>query len=291
MPDKPRRRRLFAWVFSGLLVLAAVVLAYAYAEARRDPVVRRANLALHDWPFGGRPITVALLSDIHLGNAAMDGARLARIADQVTALRPDVVLIAGDVVDGRGGEGGEQFAGGLAAPLSRLRAPLGVVAVLGNHDHWASTNVIARSFARAGITLLANQAVRRGPLAIAGVDDEYTHHDQANGTLASARRLGGATVVLSHAPDLARRLPTGVLLLAGHTHCGQVVLPAWGPATTHSWVTGEPLFDPRYRCGLIHDSGRTLVVTAGLGTSDVPLRLGAPPDIWLVRLGPPTPSP
>lgn len=278
------RRLLVA--LAAMIVLGAALTAYALAEARRDPVVRRVTLALVDWPTGARPIRVVLLSDVHLGNRAMDPGRLTRIADRVTALRPDLVLIAGDSVAATGGAQGKEYAPLLAAPLSRLHAPLGVVAVLGNHDHWAAPAAVPQALARAGIALLVNQAVRRGPLAIAGVDDQYTGHDRPADTFAAAHRLGGAAVVLSHAPDVAHRLPAGSVLFAGHTHCGQVVLPLWGPLTTHVPTTGKALYDPRYRCGLVRDGGRTLVVTAGLGTSDVPVRLGAPPDVWLVRLGP-----
>jgi predicted MPP superfamily phosphohydrolase len=284
-------RRWLLGLAAAMIVLGAALTAYTLAEARRDPVVRRATLGLAGWPAGARPVRVALLSDIHLGSRAMDARRLTRIADRITALSPDLVLIAGDVVDGHGGARGEEYAPLLAAPLTHLHAPLGVVAVLGNHDHWAATGAVQQALNRAGVTLLVNQATRAGPLAIAGIDDQFTGHDRAEGTLAAARRLGGATLALSHAPDVARHLPAGTLLVAGHTHCGQVVLPLWGPLTTHALATGEALFDPRYRCGLVHDRGRTLVVTAGLGTSDVPVRLGAPPDVWLLTLGPAAISP
>ena len=96
------------------------------------------------------------------------------------------------------------------------------------------------------------------------------------------RRLPGARIILSHSPDPFPRLPGDVtLMLAGHTHCGQVRLPILGAVKTMS------AYGQRYACGLIREHGRTLIVTAGLGTSGVPLRLGAVPDLWLVRLGPP----
>lgn len=68
------------------------------------------------------------------------------------------------------------------------------------------------------------------------------------------------------------------LLLAGHTHCGQIVLPLYGPVAQ--------VAAPRYRCGIVHERGNMIVVTAGLGTSTVPLRFGAPPDLWVLTLGP-----
>jgi predicted MPP superfamily phosphohydrolase len=94
------------------------------------------TLPLAGWPADTPPISVALLSDIHLGNLAMDGVRLSAIVDQVNAARPDLVLIAGDFTVGHDAVGAAERAAGLESPLSRLNARLGVVAVLGNHDHW-----------------------------------------------------------------------------------------------------------------------------------------------------------
>ena len=108
----------------------AALLLFAFVESRRDPVVRRATLALPDWPHGAPPIRVALVSDLHLGNASTDVARLTRIADQVSARRPDLILLAGDFVAG----GRRESVAQLAGPLAHLHAPLGVVAVPGNHD-------------------------------------------------------------------------------------------------------------------------------------------------------------
>jgi predicted MPP superfamily phosphohydrolase len=95
------------------------------------------------------------------------------------------------------------------------------------------------------------------------------------------RRLTGARLILTHSPDIAPNLPPQVsLLLAGHTHCGQVVLPLLGP------ISEVSRYGARYRCGIRREGGRIVVVTAGLGTSGGPFRLGAPPDLWLLTLGP-----
>ena len=85
--------------------------------------------------------------------------------------------------------------------------------------------------------------------------------------------------MLAHSPDVAPDLPVDVsLLLAGHTHCGQIVLPFYG-ALGHVSKFGD-----RFGCGVVHEGSRTTIVSAGLGTSVMPLRLGAPADLWLVRL-------
>ncbi|HEX8483047.1 MAG TPA: metallophosphoesterase [Allosphingosinicella sp.] len=219
----------------------------------------------------------------------MDAERLGRIVSEVNAARPDLVLLAGDFMVGHDAVGASRRAAGLQAPLCRLTARLGVIAVLGNHDHWTSPTSVRAALARAGVKVLRNEALRRGPITILGIDDAFSGHDDVSATLASWRRVGGIPLVLTHAPDVALKLPGDIpLVMAGHTHCGQVVLPWIGPLLTRApkqqWKT---LYDPRYRCGVVQDRGRVVLVTAGLGSGTSPLRLGAPPDWWLVRIGAP----
>lgn len=135
------------------------------------------------------------------------------------------------------------------------------------------------------MTVLANASTRRGAISLVGVDDAYSGHADPRRSLGA--EAGVPEVVLTHSPDLVHSLPTGraPLLLAGHTHCGQGVLPWLGPVTDQGPRTGRRLYDSRYRCGVVVDPGRTVIVTAGLGAS-IALRFGAPPDIWLVRVGP-----
>jgi predicted MPP superfamily phosphohydrolase len=271
-----------------LALLAMLAIAMGLREAESTPIERRTTLALAGWPAHTPPISVALLSDIHLGNRAMDTVRLRAIVDQVNAARPDLVLIAGDFTVGHDAVGATERAASLESPLSRLNAPLGAIAVLGNHDHWTAPDAIRAALARAGITVLENEAARRGPVTILGVDDAFSGHDDIAATIASWRRLGGVPIILTHTPDLVHRLRDGFpLVLAGHTHCGQVVVPWFGPllarAPKQQWRT---LYDARYRCGVVQDPHRVVVVTAGLGSGTTPIRLGAPPDWWLLEVGP-----
>jgi predicted MPP superfamily phosphohydrolase len=271
---------------AGVLALILIIAAIGLANVQAVPIIRRVSVKLPGLTAGSPPIQVALLSDIHLGNRGMGQGRLAGIVDQVTAARPDLILIAGDFVTGHDAEGIETRAAGLTAPLSRLRAPLGVFAVLGNHDHWTSPTAVRSALQKAGIAILENQAERRGPLAIIGIGDRFSGHDDMARSIAAARRIGGAPIIVTHSPDIVSTLPAGFpLVLAGHTHCGQVVLPWIGPLLTRAprdhW---RPLYTLRYRCGLVRDPGRLTVVTAGLGSGSVPIRLGAMPDWWLLTL-------
>ena len=254
---------------------------WAYWTAIADPVVREAELGLPGWPAGAPPVRAVLIADLHVAGPDMPPARLARIVAQVNALRPDLVLIAGDFISDKRASTRHYSQAEAAAPLAGLRAPLGVFAVLGNHDHWRDAAGARAALVAAHVRLLDNEAAQVGPLALGGLDDAFTRHADLATTLNAMRALPGARILLSHSPDPFPRLPRDVtLMLAGHTHCGQVRLPLIGAVKTMS------AYGQRYACGLIRENGRTLIVTAGLGTSGLPLRLGAVPDLWLVRLGP-----
>lgn len=278
------------WLTAFLLLLIALVgfVAWLMANARAMPIVRRADIAL---PFPAdaprKAVTVALLTDSHMSGPDNSPARMARIVAQVNALRPDLILLGGDYIgDDKGGA--TYDAAASIAPFAGLRAPLGVVAILGNHDSRSRKNRAAlsgpdwqRAFARIGITLLQDAAVRRGPLAIGGVKDIYTRKIDLPGTLRAMAQVGGAPLLLSHGPDVFPLLPDqSMLALVGHTHCGQVALPFAGIVYVPS------KYGTRYACGLYRDGARTMIVSGGLGTSGFPVRMLAPPDIWLVTIRP-----
>lgn len=278
-----RRRPILRRIGFGLVALLVILIAllgYGYWQATQPPVVRRATLALADWPAGAQPVTVALLSDMHVAGPDMLPERLGRIVAQVNALKPDLILLAGDHVSYRALATRHYSPAEAIAPLGGLHAPLGVVAVLGNHDRFGPFHTRAALRAK-GITLLVNEAVRRGPLVIGGLDLGFWQQDRIARTERAMAALGpGPRIVLSHAP----RTPTGLrrpvgAIFAGHTHCGQIVLPLIGPLAAYAARRWLP-------CGRQTLRGSPMFVSAGLGTSLVPLRFGAPPDIWLVRLGP-----
>src|SRR6185503_19629065 len=133
---------------------------------------------------------------------------------------------------------------------ARLRPRLATVAVPGNHDHWRNAAGVRRELERRGIVVLANAARRFGPVTIGGLDDDFTGHANLPATLRAMAGLGGAPIVLSHSPDPFPDLPRAAgVMLAGHTHCGQIRYP-WGggPATMSRY--GE-----RYACGEVRENG------------------------------------
>ena len=255
-----------------LLVLAVLLLGLGvvgWREAQQDPIVRRTAIALPGWPVGAPPVTVLLLSDIHVSRPDMTPARLRHIVRRLNRLRPDAVMIAGDFTSGKplSLKVGSRAA---IAPLADLHAPLGTYAVLGNNDHARGVSETRWALAEAKIQLLQDRAARVGPLVVGGIDDSVSGHADFEGTLRQMAALPGPKLLLSHGTNHFAFLPPWVrLMLAGHTHCGQA-----------RWL------QPRAPCGVMRRDGHVMVVSAGLGTSIAPVRLGAPPDVWLLRLGP-----
>ena len=264
-----------------LLGLGAAGFAWGYATAVSAPVVRRATVQLADWPPGAAPLKIVLISDLHVVGPDMPPQRLARIVKRINALGPDLVLIAGDMVSDRRLSTRSYSTRESIEPLARLRPRLGTYAVLGNHDHWRDAGEAREALARAGIRLLDNEAVAIGPLALGGLNDAFSGYADPEATVAAMRSLPGARLLLSHTPDPFAKLPDDIgLMVAGHTHCGQIILPLIGPLASFSD------YGDRFACGLIRESGKTLIVSAGLGASMLPVRIGAVPDMWLIELEP-----
>ena len=273
---KSRLRRLL----TVLAVIGLVLAMLGYWNATRDPIVRQASLAVSGWPQGEAPLKVLLVSDIHVAGPDMPPARLRRIIGELNRLKSDVVLIAGDLVSEKRTATHIYTASQVVAPLADFRARLGTVAALGNHDHWFDPAALASELRRHGIRVLENEAAGIGPLVVGGVGDEFTGHDDLAATYAAMDQLPAKPrIVMTHSPDIVPDLPQPVAaVFAGHTHRGQISLPLIGPISRMS------RYGHRFACGAINDSGQAVFVAAGLGTSILPLRFGAPPDVWLVTL-------
>ncbi len=260
---------------------AVVAVGFMYWSAVREPLVRRTIVAMGDWPAGAVPVRVAFLTDIHVAGPDMPPDRLAEIVAQVNRLAPDVVLLAGDFVSDKRTATRRYSVMEAVAPLERLRARYGAIAVLGNHDHWRNATQTKIALERASVRLLDNDAFTAGPLRIGGVDDAFTDKDDVTATLRAMRSGPGSRLILTHSPDIAPEIPRDVtLLLAGHTHCGQIRLPLIG-AFSYMSDYGE-----RFGCGLARLGKLRIVTSAGLGTSILPLRLWTRPEIWLIELRP-----
>jgi uncharacterized protein len=266
-----------------LAALAAgfLLLLYMTLQASSDPAVHRFRYTPAAWPAGVSSVRLVLLTDTHVSGPDMPPARLRRIVETINRLNPDMVLLGGDFVSSKKLATKRYSAAEAIAPFAALHAPFGVYAVIGNHDHWDDVGAIRRELKRNGVVVLDNTAVRQGPITIGGVDDDFTGHADVRRVAEAMHRLGGIPILLSHSPDIFPATPGSIgLVLAGHTHCGQVSLPFVGPLFTAS------RFGRQYYCGIARSGNQTLIVSGGVGTSLLPIRLGAPPDLWVVDVGP-----
>jgi hypothetical protein len=246
-------------------------------------VARETRVPIARWPAELGPLRIAALADLHTGAPHITVAKLRRIVAEVNAAQPDLIVLLGDYVI-HGVVGGRLVhIERTAAALRDLRAPLGVFAVLGNHDWWYDGLRTSRALEAVGIRVLEDAAapvtVRGRPLWIAGVSDVRVRAADVARAL-RAVPADAPVLVLTHNPDLFVRLPERVLLtLAGHTHGGQVNLPVLGRLIVPS------RFGERYAIGHVHENGRDLFVSPGIGTSIIPVRFRVPPEISLLTVG------
>jgi len=262
-------------------IFASLVLALGWAGwlgAIRDPAVVRYRVELAGLQ---RPLRLVHLSDLHGSNWDMPQVRLNRIMDQVNALHPDLVVVTGDFHASKIWDPPMRMDDAVQ-PLTRLKAPLGVWSVPGNHDDPYWIRWVMRRF---GLKLLAGDLVDVGPIQIVGSDDLIMGQRPVQGLRAAAARAqpGKPLIALVHEPRLWTMLPPNVdLLLAGHTHGGQIQIFGW------------PQFrklDSQYLRGRFRNpGGQQMLVSAGIGTSIVPVRLGTQGEIVVVELVPQPPG-
>lgn len=247
-------------------------------------VVRRVEIVSADWR--GAPLTIAMLGDTHVASPHVDAARMGRIVRRVNALRPDIVVLLGDYVGGHAPEAErspaeqQEIAGGIAT-FAALNARYGAVAVIGNHDVWYNRQSVTTALQDAGVAALWNRnvVIRRsgGPIAIAGLADDTTGDPNFADAL-DGIEPGTDTIIISHSPDPFAQMPPGpALMLAAHSHCGQVTIPFMGRPVL-------PIHNRAYACHRVEQNGRTMYVTGGIGTSIVPVRFLNPPEIVLITL-------
>jgi uncharacterized protein len=257
-----------------------------WVEPRRL-VVRRRVLALPRWPEALAGLRVGVLTDLHGGVLHSGEDAIARWVARMNAESPDVILLGGDFADAHWLFGGRLAPERIAERLAELHAPLGRVAVLGNHDWRAFGMRMWTALADAGIPVLENDALAFGApgrrFHVAGVAD--VRHRRPDVARALAPVPGDEPViVLAHDPDVFPSVPSRVALtVSGHTHAGQIAIPLLRRPFIPS-RHGE-----RYARGHVVEHGRHLIVSAGLGPSGLPFRLLAPPELLVLELRPETP--
>ena len=258
--------------------------AYACLVEPRRLVVRRWTLALPRWPAALAGLRVGVMTDLHAGVLHAGEGAIARWVARMNAEAPDVVLLAGDFTDAHPLYGRRLSPERIAERLAELEAPLGPVAVLGNHDWRAYGMRMWTALSAAGIPVLENDALALdapgGRLHVAGLADLRLRRPNLALALADVPDQE-PVIMLSHNPDVFPFVPSRVALtVSGHTHGGQVAIPY----VRHPVMPSR--HGERYARGHIVEHGRHLVVSTGLGTSGIPVRLFAPPELLVLELHP-----
>ena len=272
-PPRPRRR----WLQTFSTMLQAALLEPRHIEITHQRII------IPKLPREFHGFRIAQLSDVH-HSPFLSEAEIAAAVRQTNELRADLVALTGDYVSHS-----PDYIAGCARALGQLRAPLGVFAVLGNHDHWTDGAAVAAAFAGQGICVLDNENLRierdGAYIRLVGIDDLTVGRDDLQKALADTAPEE-TRVLLSHNPRIIREAArAGIeLILSGHTHGGQInwrLLTGREDRKVRRWLQRP---SRRFMRGHTQLGGTQLYVNRGLGTVVVPLRYGCPPEITLLEL-------
>lgn len=299
-------RRTILKALAGAFLGAFGLGGYAFAvEPGWRFVTTRYRVRPKGWPAGAR-LKIAAIADVHASEPQMGLKRIADVVRAANAAEPDLIVLLGDYGVGQRIYARPVAHGELAQVLSGLKAPLGVFGILGNHDYWGDSlrnwpywrdkvNDLAEPYRRllreSGVTLLEND-VRRiafgahafwligtgSLIALPLGHARFESFADIDGQLPKLTDDAPA-ILLAHEPDLFPRVPERIsLTLSGHTHGGQFRIFGYSPITPSK-------FGNRYAYGHVVEGSRNLIVSAGLGTSIMPMRFGVPPELVIVEVG------
>lgn len=258
--------------FKLMLLIGLLILLWSYFVEPNLIKVRHYDVPCKDL----KGLHAVFISDLHIKKK--DVARIRKIVKLVNAQKPDIVFVGGDYANGHSAKTTFDFEL-LGYEVSRINAPYGIYSVLGNHDWWAGGEVIRRNLEKFGIVVLDNSSVPvhiggGKYLYIAGVGDRDTRGAKPEAAL---KNTAHPRIFLTHHPDVFYDVKENVdLILAGHTHGGQVVIPFWGP------ILIPTAYPKKFAHGMVEENGNRIIVTKGLGTSILPIRFNCPPEIVVI---------
>lgn len=287
-------------IVTAVIAVGILCLAYAYFIEPHRLVVNQYEVKIKDWNPAFEGLRIATISDIHAGSNGVDEAKLRHIVETVNAQNVDLIVLLGDYVSQQRSEKPirerllKMEPAVIADNLAGMKAKYGVLVVLGNHDEWYDASAVGVEFERIGYNVLDGELAlieKEGQtLRILGLKDHTNvgiwklYSDNARWILAGTEGTGDV-LVLQHSPDIAPVLTGSLavskdlkLMLAGHSHGGQVWLP----------IVGRPIvpsgYGQKHAAGHFKHEGLDIFVTTGIGTSILPFRFMVPPEIAVMTI-------
>lgn len=270
------------------LVFTLLILIWGFIIEPNLLFIRIFRLKVPFWSKKLSGLKIVILSDIHSGTPFNGEKRLERIVKKVNNLNPDIVLLLGDYVITKMPLTKTLDPLTIAEKLINITPKISNIAILGNHDYRYGSYKIKEAFQKKGIHLLENDFIElkfnEESFFLASVPDQDTgtpEIDKVLGFIEQEKPL----LFLIHNPQLFDKIPDRVsLILAGDTHGGQVYLPVFKDILTK--IKQGKHYKPQYRYGLLKEENKQMLITSGTGTSSIPLRIGVPPEIILLKLYP-----
>ena len=265
-----------------IIVIVAALFGYAYFIEPRRLVIHEETLKIPRWSTNLNGFKVVAISDIHGGSNHVPEEKLRKLVEETNAQNPDIIVLLGDYVSQTEGKRSalKMPIETIAENLKGFQAKYGVFAVIGNHDWWYDDKKVQTEFERIGIKVLENEtaAIRVGneTISIWGIEDLWRNRKVPTAAfekIADKKNI----LAITHNPDSLLLTPNSIsLMIAGHSHGGQVNYPFYGPK---AYVN-----DPRFMAGSTVVDGKHIFITTGIGTSVVPLRFRVPPEIAVLTL-------
>lgn len=268
-------------IIAALVLIAVLCLLYGFFIEPRTLEVRHLKVRSDAVQSSHK---IVLLSDIHIGGFHVGPKRVEKIVTRINDLQPDIVLIPGDFISGHerrqnlSAKFNSEISEGLAH-LAALKTKTGVFASIGNHDVWYDAEFVENTLTENGVTVLVNKAFDIGNnTCLIGLAD---HDTQSEDISVFSKCEGKAIIAMMHSPDSFEYLRSDTALaVAGHTHGGQINIPLIGRRVTAT-AAGR-----KYAYGLVNAHGIPAFVTSGIGTSILPARFRAPPELVVIELSP-----